>query len=77
MMGGKIENGALLSWYWSINSANNERSGYSQVRAHPLYPGFSVEILIKHLQLHLLCLGGSQFKNNIKIALGPSGHVWS
>ena len=38
-----------------MNSANNKRFSHSQFGAHPPYPGFSAEILTKHLQLHLLC----------------------
>ena len=77
MIGRKIENWDLLSWYWSVNSANDERFGHSQLGAHPLYSGFFAETSTKHLQLHLLCPGGSWFENGIGRAPGPSGLVWS
>ena len=72
-----MENRALLSWYWSMNSANNEGFDYFQLEAYLFHPGFFAKTLKKYLQLHLLCLGGSQFENSIGIALGLSGLVWS
>ena len=77
VMGGRMEDWALLSWHWSVNSANDEGFGHSQLKAHILYLGFSAETLTKHLQLHLLCPGGSQFENGIGRASKPSGLVWS
>ena len=55
-----------------MNSVNDEGFGHSQLEAHFPYSGFSVETLIKHLQLYLLCFSGSQFENGIKKALGPN-----
>ena len=77
VMGGRIESWALLSWHWSVNFANNERFGHSQLGAHSPHFGFSAETSTKHLQLHLLCLGGSWFENSIGRAPRPSGLVWS
>ena len=39
----------LLSWYWSVNFADNIEIDHFQLETHPLYFGFSVEILLKHL----------------------------
>ena len=77
VMGGRMENWALLSWHWSVNSANNEGFGHFQLGAYFPHLGFSAETSIKHLQLHLLCSGGSQFENGIGRASEPSGLVWS
>ena len=77
VMEGKIENWTLLSWYWSMNSPNNKRFGYSQLKTHLFHPGFSAKTLTKHLQLHLLYPSNSEFENDIGRALGPNGLVWS
>ena len=73
----KPKDRALLSWHWSVNSVNGEGFGYSQLRAHLLHPGSSAETLIGHLQLHLPCLGDSQFRNSNEKVLGPNGLIWS
>ena len=49
VMGERVENWALLSWHWSVNSANNEGFSYSQLRTHFPYPGLSAETSTKHL----------------------------
>ena len=67
----------LLSWHWSVNSADNKRFGHSQLRAHPSHPDFSEELMTKHLQLHLPCPGGNRFGNGIEKALGPNRLVGS
>ena len=77
MMREKMEDWALLSWHWSVNSVNNKRFGHSQLKAYFPHPSFSAETSIKHLRLHLLCLGNSQFENGIRRAFGPSRLVWS
>ena len=74
-MGGKIEDESLLSWYWSVNSANNERFCYFRLEAHFFYLGYSVETLTKHLQLHLLYSSSSQLENGIGRAPRPSGLI--
>ena len=75
VMGRRVEDWALLSWHWSVNSANNEGFGHSQLGAHLVHLGFFAETSTKHLQLHLLCPNGSQFKNDIKRTLGPSRFI--
>ena len=75
VMGGRIESWTLLSWHWLVNFANNKEFGHSQFWAHPPHLNFSTETSTKHLQLHLLCPGGSQFQNSIERALGPNGPV--
>ena len=75
VMRGRIENWALLSWHWSVNSANNGEFGHSQLRAHFSHSSFSAETLTKHLQLYLLCPGGSRFENSIGRAFGPSRSI--
>ena len=77
VMGGRMESWALQNWHWSVNSANDEGFGHSQLKAHILYLGFSAETLTKHLQLHLLCPSGRQFENGIGRAFGPNKPVWS
>ena len=74
---GRIEDWALLGWYWSVNFANNKRFGHFQLETHLLHPGFSAETLTKHLKLYLLCPGGSRFENGIVKAPRPSGLFWS
>ena len=58
-----------------MNSTNNERFGHSQLGAHFSHSGFSAKTSTKHLQLHLLCLGDSQFENVIERAPRLSGIV--
>ena len=77
VMGGRIEDWALLSGYWSVNSANNEGFGHSQLGVNLFQLDFSAKTSTIHLQLHLLCLGGSWFENGIGRAPRPSGLVWS
>ena len=69
----RIENETLLSWHWLVNSTNNKRFNYFQPEAHFSHSGFFAETLTKNLQLHLLCLYSSQFKNNIRKTPRPSG----
>ena len=77
VMGGRIKGWALLSWHWSVNSANDKRFSHSELGAHLFHLSFSAETSTKHLQLHLLCFGSSQFKNGIGRAFRLSGLVWS
>ena len=77
VIGEKMKDWALLSWHWSVNSANDKRFGHFQLGAHFLYPGSFAKTLIGHPQLHLPCFGNSSFGNGIGRALGPSGLVWS
>ena len=58
-----------------MNSTNNKKFGHSQLKAHLSHPGFFTKTLTKLLQLHLLCLDGSQFENDIERALGPNGPI--
>ena len=79
VMGGrmKMKGWVLLSWHWSVNSANDEGFGHSQLGAHSPHPGFSGETSTKHLQPHSPYPGDSRFGNGIERALRPSGLVWS
>ena len=67
----------FLSWHWSVNFADNEGFGHSQLETHLPHPNFSEELVTRHLQLHLPCLGGNRFENSIERALGPNGLVGS
>ena len=68
---------ALLSWHWSVNSADNEEFGYSQLKTHLPHPDFSEELVTRHLQLHLPYRGGNRFGNDIERAFGSNGLVRS
>ena len=73
----RMEDLTLLGWYWSMNSANNEKFGHSQLGAHLPHFGFSRKTLTKHLQLHLPCFSNSKFENGNKRTFGPNKFVWS
>ena len=76
-MQGKIKGCPLLSWYWSINSINNERFSHFQLKAHLPHPSFSKKTLINHLQLHLTYFNDSRFKNDIGRTLVPNKPIWN
>ena len=59
MMEEKIKGKALLSWYWLVNSANNEKFGHFQLKTYFFYPNTTEKTVIKYLQLYLPFLGNN------------------
>ena len=55
-----------------MNSINNEEFDHSQLETHLFHLDSSTEIVIIDLQLHLPCLGNTQFGNGIKKARGSN-----
>lgn len=60
-----------------MNSVNNKKFDHSQYETYFFYLGSFVKILIKYLQLYLLCSSNNQFENYSGRALGLNGSVWN
>ena len=62
----RMKRGDQIGFHWIVINTINERFKCFQPKSFFSYLNFLKKNEIEHLQLHLLCLGNNQYKNNSK-----------